>query len=93
MIRAAAEAHLADADAAINTTNWAYANRSLGEGLAALGNCYVVAPAITIDETGMKLVAAQAEEKGGRVENAVQLRRRVLQTRLSMLQPLSHASN
>lgn len=83
-IRVAAQASLAAADATMKNKDWEAANRRLLEGLKTLGDRYVL-PA-SIDETGMKLVAAEAEEKNGRLENAAQMRRRILQTRLDMLQ-------
>jgi hypothetical protein len=81
-IQAAIQSSLRDADAAIGRQDWANANRLLLDGLKTLGDRYV-SPTV-IDETGMKLVAADSEERGGRLDNAAAMRRRILQTRLEL---------
>jgi hypothetical protein len=83
-IHAAVQSSLREADAAIARQDWSGANRLLRVGLETLGERYV-SPTV-IDETGMKLVAADAEERAGRLDNAVSMRRRILQTRLELFQ-------
>jgi hypothetical protein len=59
------------------------ANTLLKKGLDTLGSLYV-SPKI-VDDSGMKLVLASAEEEKGSLQVAATIRRRVLVARLSLL--------
>lgn len=82
---------LESADQAIATEDWAAANVLLKRGLKQLGSRYVSAD--TIDETGMKLVLADAAEKRGEPQNAARMRRNLLSTRLALLRKRLEASS
>jgi len=58
------------------------ANALLLEGIALLGDDYVIVN--TIDDTGLALVLAEAREREGSFENAAKLRRGVLLSRLEL---------
>ncbi len=75
---------LESADQAALREDWVEANALLKRGLEMLGSRYVSSGAI--DETGMKLVLAEAEEKRGALDNAARMRRRILSERLTALQ-------
>jgi len=51
--------------------------------LVELGDRYTRSD--TIDDSGMKLIAADNQEKGGSPDNAAHVRRRILAERLEML--------
>ena len=76
------EAILSAADRAAESNDWILANTLLKKGLDTLGAQYV-SPS-TIDDTGMKLVLAGAEEQKGSFQVAAMIRRRVLLARLSL---------
>jgi hypothetical protein len=78
-----ADAALKQAENAVARENWLEANRLLKDGLQAVGDQYVSPN--TLDDTGMKLALASAEEKKGNLETAAHLRLGVLKVRLSML--------
>jgi hypothetical protein len=78
-----AKAQLEKADAEIAAQNWEAANKLIKQALAEVGDRYVRSD--TIDETGMKLIAADSQEKEGRLDNAVRVRRKMLASRLEML--------
>lgn len=77
------EALLVAADKAVEKEEWVLANTLLKKGLDTLGSLYV-SPKI-VDDSGMKLVLASAEEKKGSFQVAATIRRRVLAARLSLL--------
>lgn len=73
---------LQQAEEAIQGQDWVKANALLQQGLTELGNQYVMAN--TLDETGLKLQLAAAEESRGNHAVAANLRRRVLESRLTL---------
>lgn len=75
---------LTAADNAIAQEDRPTANALLKRGLDALGDRYLSPD--TIDDTGTKLVLADAEERRGALSGAVRLRRAVLASRLHQLQ-------
>lgn len=77
------ETILKAAEQAIERQEWASANALLKRGLDALGDRYITIG--TIDDSGMKLVLAVAEEKKGTLQTAAHIRRGVLASRLSLL--------
>lgn len=77
-----AESDNAAASRYIAQHDWAAADACLRRGLAALGDDY--APDGTIDETGTRLVLADAKERAGDLPMAVTLRQRVLDDRLAL---------
>jgi hypothetical protein len=77
------DAQLTKADAEIAAQNWETANKLLKQALAELGDRYVCPD--VIDDTGMKLMAADLQEKEGKLDNAAHVRRRMLADRLEML--------
>jgi len=70
-------------DAEIAVQNWEEANQQLKQALAELGDRYVCDD--TIDDSDMKLLAADLQEKEGKSNNAATVRRRILAERLEML--------
>jgi hypothetical protein len=56
---------------------------SFKKGIQVLGKSYLD-PATTLDDTGMKIVLAQAKENEGKLETASAILQRVLETRLSL---------
>jgi len=70
-------------DAEIAVQNWEEANQQLKQALAELGDRYVCDD--TIDDSDMKLLAADLQEKEGKSNNAATVRRRILAERLDML--------
>ncbi len=81
------EALIIAADKAAEMDEWVLANTLLKKGLDTLGSRYVT-PAM-IDDTGMKLVLASAEEQKGSLQVAVTIRRLVLAARLSLLREMT----
>lgn len=79
----ATEAILQAADQAMARKDWTAALGELERGLALMGDQY--ASGDTIDDTGMKLVLANAEAKKGNAQNAATLKHRVLASRLAQL--------
>ena len=77
------EAILKAAEQAIERQEWSLANALLKQGLDAVGDRYIVSN--TIDDSGMKLVLAETEERKGALQTAAQIRRGVLASRLSLL--------
>jgi hypothetical protein len=77
------EVTLESAEKAIEKQDWPAANVLLQQGLTDLGNRYLTAD--IIDETGMKLMVAEVEEKKGSLSTAAGIRRGVLSSRLSLL--------
>lgn len=77
------ESLLQAADQAIQRTELKAANDLLKQALEELGDRY--ARPDTIDESGMRLVLAAAEEKKGELSKAANLRRGVLTRRLAAL--------
>jgi hypothetical protein len=78
------EAIIKAADRAIEKQEWSSASELVKRGLDRLGNSYF-SPG-TIDDTSIKLLAAQDQERRGNVQNAVQVRHRILSERLMMFQ-------
>jgi hypothetical protein len=78
------EAILKAADRAIERQEWSSASGLLKRGLGRLGSSYF-SPG-TIDDSGMKLLAAEDQERRGHVQNAVRIRHRILSERLRMFQ-------
>jgi hypothetical protein len=76
-------AQLEKADAAIAAQLWEAADELIRQALAELGDRYVCPG--TIDETGMKLIAADLQEREGKLDEAVRVRRKMLVARLEML--------
>ena len=76
-------AQLENADAAIAAQHWEGADKLIRQALAELGDRYVCPG--TIDETDMKLIAADLREREGKFDNAVRVRRKMLAARLEML--------
>ena len=76
-------AQLEKIDAEIAAQNWEAANKLLKQALAELGDRYTRSD--TIDDSGMKLIAAELQEREGRLDNAAHVRRRILAERLEML--------
>ena len=75
-------AQLEKVDVEIAAQNWEAADTLIKYALAELGDRYVCPDAI--DETGMKLIAANLQEREGRLDNAVRVRRNMLAARLEM---------
>lgn len=73
----------ADAEAAMRRHQWPSANLKLKAAIATLGDAYVQDD--VADDTGMKLVTADIQEKEGRMSNAVIVRYMVLNARLALL--------
>jgi hypothetical protein len=73
---------LQQAEQAIQSQDWARANTLLKQGLDQLGSQYVMPN--TLDETGLKLQLAAVEESRGNHQVAANLRRRVLESRLTL---------
>lgn len=73
---------LQQAEQAIQSQDWARANTLLKQGLDQLGSQYVMPN--TLDETGLKLQLAAVEESRGNQQVAANLRRRVLESRLTL---------
>jgi hypothetical protein len=78
----AAEAEVTNANGFAAQHDWVSANVCLRRGLATLGDDYV--PDGVIDETGTRLVLADAKEREGDLATAVTLRQRVLANRLAL---------
>ena len=78
----AAETEITNANRFIAEHDWVAANVCLRRGLAAIGGDYV--PEGVIDETGTRLVLADAKEREGDLSTAVTLRRRVLENRIAL---------
>jgi len=76
-------AQLEKIDAKITTQNWEAANKLLKQALAELGDRYTRSD--TIDDSDMKLIAADIQEREGRPDNAAHVRRRILAERLELL--------
>lgn len=76
------DAVLQQAEQAIQSQDWVKANALLKQGLAQMGSQYVMAN--TLDETGLKLQLAAVEESRGNPSVAANLRRRVLESRLTL---------
>jgi len=74
---------LEKADAEITAQNWEAANKLLKQALVELGDRYTRSD--TIDDSGMKLIAAELQEREGKPDNAAHVRRRILAERLEML--------
>jgi hypothetical protein len=72
------------ADEKIAEQDWVSANVLLKKGLSTLGDSYLSAD--TIDETGMKLILADAAEKNGDLQSAAKIRLRMLGSRHTQLQ-------
>ena len=70
------------ADERIAIRDFEKANSYLKEGLFLLGDSYAVSD--ILDDTGIKLVLADLDEKKGEIENAVYIRRRMLSARLEI---------
>ncbi len=75
---------LEEATLAIEKMQWVSANDLLKAALSKLNYHYVVLD--TIDDSGMKLVLADDQERTHKVESAAQIRHRVLESRLASLQ-------
>lgn len=78
---------LHSADEKIKERDWKSANDLLRKGLIVLGSSYFSPD--TIDETGMKLVLADSEERNGNLEGAAKIRRRILENRQILYQTQS----
>lgn len=78
----AVDALMRQADAASAKQDWVAANDAWLKGLNTLGDRYASPDAV--DDTGMRLVAAEAEERRGNLNTAATIRQRVLQTRLDL---------
>ena len=70
--------------AASERADWPQANTLLKQAFEQLGERYQ-SPDV-IDETGMRLVLADAQERAGAWPAATSIRSRMLETRLQMLQ-------
>ena len=77
-----AESDNAAARRLIAQHDWAAADACLRRGLAALGDGYAADG--TIDETGTRLVLADAKARAGDLPLAVTLRQRVLDNRIAL---------
>lgn len=77
------EVTLKAAEQAIENKEWASANTLLKRGLDIVGDRHTTPD--SIDDSGMKLVLAEAEEKKGALHTAAHIRRSVLASRLSLL--------
>ncbi|MDR2881503.1 MAG: hypothetical protein LBV29_06345 [Azoarcus sp.] len=77
------KAQLEKVDTEIAAQNWEAASRLIRQALAELGDRYTRSD--TIDDSDMKLIAADIQEKEGRLDNAANVRRRILAGRLEML--------
>jgi len=77
------KAQLEKADAEIAVQNWEAANKLIKQALDELGDRYYCLE--VEDDTGLKLIAADNQEKGGRPDNAAHVRRSMLAERLEML--------
>ena len=75
-------AQIEKSDVEIAAQNRKAADSLLKHALAELGDRYVC-PGV-IDETGMKLVAADLQEREGKLDNAVRVRRKMLAARLEI---------
>lgn len=84
------EAILKAAEQAIEKQEWPPANALLKQGLDVLGDRYISNN--TIDDSGMKLVLAVADEKKGALQTAAHIRRSVLASRLSLLRQKTGAN-
>ncbi len=78
-----ATAHLERGRDQVGERQFAAAVASFKNGIQALGKSYLD-PSSTLDDTGMKLVLAQAKEKEGKLDTASAILERVLETRLSL---------
>ena len=74
---------LKKADAEIAAQNWETANELIKQALTELDDRYVRSD--VIDDSGMKLIAANIQEREGKLDNAVRSRRRTLAGRLELL--------
>lgn len=79
---AAAEFEFDNASRFIEAHDWVAADHCLKRGLADIGDDYV--PDGVIDETGTRLVLADAKERVGELPMAVGLRQRVLENRIAL---------
>jgi hypothetical protein len=73
---------LAEVNLAITAQDFDRANPLVDKGLADLGDDYRTAK--VIDDTGMKLTLAAAEARKGQIATAVNIKARVLQSRLEL---------
>ncbi|XVJ69531.1 MAG: hypothetical protein HEQ39_07630 [Rhizobacter sp.] len=82
-----AEKLLAEAIAAMDNQDWLRANALLKEGLDAVGNRHVrpITSFPLLDDTGLALGAALYSEKQSRFDQAANLRKTVLSSRLGLL--------
>lgn len=76
------ETLLNTAEQALERQEWPLANVLLKRGLDTLGDRYTTSN--TIDDSGMKLVLADAEERKGNLQTSAQIRQSVLASRLSL---------
>ena len=67
---------------ALERQEWPLANVLLKRGLDSLSDRYTASN--SIDDSGMKLVLADAEEKKGNLQTSAQIRHSVLASRLSL---------
>lgn len=77
------ETILSKSQTTIQKKEWKKANSLLKEGITTLGDKYQSNNNVA-DDTGMKLFAADDQEKKGALENAAILRERVLRIRLDL---------
>lgn len=82
------ETLLNTAEQALERQEWPLANVLLKRGLDTLGDRYTASN--TIDDSGMKLVLADAEEKKGNLQTSAQIRQSVLASRLSLFVNKQH---
>lgn len=78
-----AAAHLERGRGQVGERQFAAAVDSFKSGIQVLGKSYLD-PSSTLDDTGMKLVLAEAKEKEGKLDVASAILERVLETRLSL---------
>lgn len=78
----AAEFEFDNANRLVEAHDWVGANGCLKRGLADVGDDYV--PDGVIDETGTRLVLADAKEREGDLPMAIRLRQRVLENRIAL---------
>lgn len=86
-----AEQDLNAGEAEMETSNKITAIKFFREGISTLGNHYLNAQ--TIDDTGMKIVLANNEERNGNVDRCASLLRSVLASRLEMFRNKTRGQN
>jgi hypothetical protein len=81
-----ARAEFKAGNAALEAKKFADAIAAFDRAIAAIGAGYIKNGANVVDDTGMKLVLAQSEQKRGTLATAANLKSRVVESRLSLLE-------